>query len=70
MANEINPQLTITAETNADGKWILTDNGGNTLQEGFAYETREDAMEAATQLWPANSVWHGRKDGDGWSIEI
>lgn len=63
-------RLTITAETNADGEWILTDNGGNTAQEGFGYETKREAMEAAKQLWPTNSVWHGREDGDGWSIVI
>lgn len=61
-------KLTIKVERTEDG-WKLVDENGNDAQEGFEYDTKAEALQAATQLWPANSVWHGRKVRDGWQIE-
>ena len=62
--------MTVYATANQDGKWTLTDARGQELQEGFEYETKAKAMEAATMLWPANNVWNGRKVRNGWRIDI
>lgn len=60
--------LTITA-VERNGEWVLV-SPDRDAQEGFGYASKADAMSAAEQLWPKNSVWKGRKIGGGWGILI
>lgn len=59
----------ITARQNDAGEWILVDGDGNEAQEGYGYATKKEAMEAAEKLWPANSVWEGKRTTVGWRIK-
>ena len=61
---------TIFATPNKNGKFTLTDSNGDEAQEGYEYNTRDEAIEAAKQLWPANSAWEGRKVRNGWRIKV
>ncbi len=61
--------MTVFATLNQNRCWTLTDAAGAELQEGFEYDSRANALEAAIHLWPANSVWHGRRVRNGWRIE-
>jgi len=63
-------ETTVFATPLENGKWILTDKSGNEAQEGYEYDTKAQALEAATKLWPTNSVWQGRKVVNGWRIKI
>jgi hypothetical protein len=63
-------EMTIFATPNKHGKITLVDAQGHETEEGFEYSTKEEAMKAATQLWPANSVWKGHKVKNGWRIKI
>ena len=60
--------LFIHAAQVGDG-WTLLDQAGKPVQEWFSYPNRATALEAAEQLWPANSVWHGRRIGSTWRIK-
>jgi hypothetical protein len=61
-------RMTIKVTEQLNGEWILTDEAGTPVQEAYSYSTRKDALEAAQQLWPSNSVWQGRPVKGGWSI--
>lgn len=61
-------KMVIRAEQTEDG-WKLVDSTGSDAQEGFEYDSKREALKAAEQLWPANSVWRGRKVRDGWQID-
>lgn len=61
-------KLIITAEQNASGKWVLKANGQD-AQEGYGYDSKAEALDAATHLWPTNSLWHGRRVSGGWQID-
>ncbi len=61
---------TIFATPNENGKWTLTDSKGNEVQEGYEYDSQKQALEAATQLWPTNSVWEGKQVRNGWRIKV
>ena len=63
-------RLTVTADTNADGDWVLVDNGGNVLDYAAPFHSKEEAMEGARKIWPAGYPWFGKQDGDGWSIVL
>jgi hypothetical protein len=63
-------KMTIFPTPNLNGKFTLTDKNGNEQQEGYEYNTREQALEAARMLWPPNSVWKGKRVRNGWRIEI
>lgn len=58
----------IIARQNEAGEWVLIDGDGNEAQEGFGYTTKNEAMAAAEKLWPANSVWQGKRTHNGWRI--
>lgn len=61
---------TIFATPNYNGKYTLTDSKGNEAQEGYEYNTKQEALEAAAKLWPTNSVWEGKKVQNGWRIKV
>lgn len=60
--------MTIFPTPAENGKWILTDAAGREMQDGYKYDSPKAALEAAAQLWPANSIWHGRRVRNGWRI--
>lgn len=60
--------MTIYPTPNGNGKFTLTDAQGNECQEGYEYDSREAALQAAAQLWPANSIWMGHRVRGGWRI--
>jgi hypothetical protein len=62
-------RLTVMVDQNENGEWVFVDNGGNVLQE-YRFDSKADAQKAAKEIWPSNSVWHGREVKDGWSIVI
>ena len=62
-------RLTVMVDQNEKGEWVFVDNGGNVLQE-YRFDTKSEAQNAAKQIWPTNSVWHGEEVKDGWSIVI
>ena len=62
-------RTTITAKETG-GEYILVDGDGNEAQEGYGYTTKEEATQAAAQLWPSNSVWEGKKARGGWRIKV
>jgi len=62
--------LLIKAEKQASGRYALVAEDGSKPQEGFEHDTAKQAYEDARQLWPANSVWHGRRVPGGYRIEI
>jgi hypothetical protein len=62
--------LTVFATPAFSGGWTLTDANGKELQEGFEYPTKNAAIAAARQIWPANSVWKGKPTRNGWRILI
>lgn len=53
-----------------NGKIILVDETGNQAQEGFPYNSKIEAYNAASQLWPANSSWKGCMTHEGYRINI
>ena len=59
----------ISATRKLDGKWALVDERNRFVQEGYGYDKASEAMDAARELWPANSVWHGKNVPGGWRIE-
>lgn len=61
--------LTIYATQNSTGQWTLTDAEGHEAQDGYGYPDKATALAAATQLWPANSEWRGRRVRNGWRID-
>lgn len=64
------PRMLITPIPSPDGDgFILADPDGKPVQEGFTYPSKWEALQACRQLWPSNSVWHGRPSGSSWSIE-
>lgn len=62
--------MMIYAKQNDSGKWTLRDGAGNEQQEGYEYDTRQDAIDAARQLWPTNSTWQGKSVNGNWQIVI
>ena len=53
--------------------WILFDlTSGETIGEerAYRYTSRSDAYIAASQMWPENSVWHGKRVSNGYTIEV
>ena len=64
---------TITAEptTGRDGKpaYKLVGEDGRDAQEGYPWASKDEAMKAAAQIWPSNSVWNGRRTRKGWEID-
>jgi len=62
--------MTIYATPAFGGGYTLTDKDGNEAQEGYMYKTRAAALDAASKLWPSNSVWEGEKVKNGWRIKI
>ena len=61
-------RMTITAQHGQDG-WYLFANG-ELPQEGFTYPTESEAYQAASSLYPSNSVWQGRRTAAGYSIKL
>jgi len=51
------------------GGYQLRAPDGSYPQEGFVHPTKDAAMDAASKLWPSNSVWEGRRVQGGWSIK-
>lgn len=67
---ETKTYMVITARQNEAGEWVLIDGNGDEAQEGYGYATKKEAMEAAEELWPSNSVWEGKLTATGWRIKI
>jgi hypothetical protein len=61
--------MLITA-TEDRGRWYLTDEDGNRKEEGFSYETSDDAYNMASLRWPFFSAWHGIMTPKGYKIDI
>ena len=51
-----------------EGYWVLLDEEGDYVQDGFAYRTEAEAIEACEYLWPTNSMWKGRRPA--WCIDL
>jgi hypothetical protein len=47
------------------GGYTLTDDMGNEMQDGIAYDTKDIAINAASELWP-----EGKKVQNGWRIPV
>jgi hypothetical protein len=63
--------MEITAKQTEDGWILINQENGEAVQERFGWPTKEAALEAATKLWPENSVWNGKEsDNGGWLIDI
>ena len=62
-------ETTITATKKESGEWMLVDEAGTPVQEGYGYPTKKEALEGARLLWPVNSVWAGRAVRNGWAIK-
>ena len=62
-------EMTIFAIPTETG-WSLTDAAGCEMQGGYEYKTKEAALEAASWVWPANSVWRGHRVRNGWRINV
>ncbi len=63
-------RITIIPTKNENGKYILTEPDGTLAQEGYEYNSQEEALNAAEQIWPSNSTWDGEPVNGGWSIKI
>lgn len=55
--------------------YVLTANNGRngTIYadaDEHIYPTRKAAYDACRSRWPSNSVWHGRKVGRGYRIDL
>jgi hypothetical protein len=61
--------MIIKAKKESNGWKLIDASTGEYVQEGYAYPTKQEAMDGAKQIWPSYSVWHGRKSGDGWKID-
>lgn len=68
------PKHLIFAHKREDGLWVLLDISDECRAVGeekpYTYKTRNEAYEAAAQMWPANSTWCGGKERKGYSIEV
>lgn len=67
---EMKKTMLIKAEKQENGKFILIAENGTHPQDNFEYNGKLEAYNAAMQLWPANSVWHGCMTHEGYRIEI
>jgi len=62
--------MLIKAEKTASGRYTLVAENGDKPQEGFEYDTEKLAYAAVSQLYPANSIWPGRRVPGGYRIDI
>jgi len=62
--------MLIKAVKQTNGAYILEATNGDRPMENFEHPTAKAAYDAAAQLYPAYSVWHGKRVPGGFRIEL
>lgn len=53
-----------------EGGYILEGPQGERPGVAYVYSSKPEAYKAASVIWPANSVWEGKKVPGGYRIHI
>ena len=62
--------MLIKAERTIDGKYILVAENEDHPLENYEHDTEKDAYAAAAKIFPANSIWRGRRVPGGFRIDL
>ena len=61
--------MKITAKKNKNGKWVMVAEDGVLPQGGKEHRSRFSVYRHCKAMYPANSVWSGRKVHRGYYID-